>query len=654
MKKLLFTFLCMGTLCASAQDQFLSEYGKVPVADLEMTTCDFEKDANAMVLFDKGDIFFDDRFAMIFRRHKRIKILNDKARDEADIRLEFHSLNHYEQISDVQAQTINLVDGKPVITKLDRKSIFYQPVDKYTTAVIFTFPNVKPGSVIEYKFRRTTQSFANVPEWFFQGNLPVRYSEFKTAIPEYFDYRTSARIYTAVVKNTSNQQSKYLGAASDGIGFTVYEKTLGMSNVVALHDEPYMSSRHDNLQSISHQLVAIKPINDIMKTGADTWAKVGGLLADDEDFGLQIRKKLKGEEVILEKAKALKTNDEKIAYIFHEVRDGMKWDSRDRWYTMDGTQRAWEKKSGNSTEINLVLVHLLKSAGVKVYPMVVSTRENGRVNVAYANVNQFNRAVAFIPVDSTKNYVLDATNKYQPYNQVPYNLLNSMGLYIDKQEKTYDWFEIREPKSSRHTVFLDAEITPAGNLSGKAILSSTGFYKNDFVERFKSGTEDKYKTYLTDKDNHLKIKAIKLENAEVDSLPLAQNIEFDMEPNGSDGDYIYLVPNAFSTLRTNPFLNQNRMTDVDLGYLQNYNIYGVFKVPAGYKADALPKNINMVMPDKSISFRRMVVEDAGSISIRYIIDYKKAIFYRQDYPAFHEFFKQMQDMLNEQIVLKKS
>jgi hypothetical protein len=77
-------------------------------------------------------------------------------------------------------------------------------------------------------------------------------------------------------------------------------------------------------------------------------------------------------------------------------------------------------------------------------------------------------------------------------------------------------------------------------------------------------------------------------------------------------------------------------------------------MPAGYKTDALPKSISMTMPDNSIIFRRMIAEQDGTIAVRYTITYKKSIYFKEDYADFHEFFKKMYEMLNEQIVLKKS
>src|SRR5471030_693859 len=121
--------LCLlGTcaLSANAQTQpaaqpATQEYGKISKEDLELKSCDFEKDANAEVLFDKANIYYDQDFNIIMERHKRIKIFNDNGKDKANIRLVYYSIDRLESISGLQAETINLVDGKPEITKIDKK-----------------------------------------------------------------------------------------------------------------------------------------------------------------------------------------------------------------------------------------------------------------------------------------------------------------------------------------------------------------------------------------------------------------------------------------------------------------------------------------------------------------------------------------------------
>ena len=427
-----------------------------------------------------------------------------------------------------------------------------------------------------------------------------------------------------------------------------------MANIHSLPDEPYMSSDVDNLQCILFQLTAIRPTGSFHHEFPDTWAKVGGALADDEDFGKQLKRKLNNEEEIINKAKTFKSADEKIAYIFGEVKNRIKWNDIDRWYTNDGTRSAWDKKTGNSAEVNLILYHLLKQSGVDAYPMIVSTRPHGKVNPAYPFLYQFNRAVVYVPVDSVTHYIIDATNKYNTYDVIPANLLNSYGLYIDKDKERYDMVFLAVKKPTLKLVSLDAEITPDGKMKGAAIINNYSYNRMSDLKNYQTDGEKKFIDNLKENDNALSIASLKMENMETDSLPLIEHVDFKLDLTGSDGNYIYFKPNLFSSFKNNPFLSENRFSDIDFGFINNLSITGSFKVPAGYKADALPKSVTMITPDKGITFRRIVLEQDGAILIRYAINYGKTIYFKQDYAYLHEFYKKMYEMMNEQIVLKKS
>src|ERR1700712_3932589 len=70
-------------------------FGKIDIADLEMKACDFEKDANAEVLFDKGNVYFGaDLMSITNEIHRRIKIFNDHGKSQADIHIKYYSGNH--------------------------------------------------------------------------------------------------------------------------------------------------------------------------------------------------------------------------------------------------------------------------------------------------------------------------------------------------------------------------------------------------------------------------------------------------------------------------------------------------------------------------------------------------------------------------------
>jgi hypothetical protein len=647
--------LCLSISLANAQTKPLTQpFGKVDVTDLESKTCDFEKDANAEILFDKAEIYYDANLDLGMERHKRIKIYNTKGKDNANIRIEYYSGNHVEYITGLQAQTINMVNGKPEITKLDKKQVFTERVDKMRSALVFSMPNVKEGSIIEYKYIWNTNSLSNFPDWYFQDKLPTRYSELTTSIPDFLYFKQKANIVQPLVVNTRKDEGRSMGAGTNMVPYTLERNTRGMENVPSLTDEPYMTATSDNLQSIIYQLTSIRPTIGIIKSFSDTWAKVGGILADDEDFGLQLKRKLTGEEAIIVKAKGLATDDQKIQYLFGEVKNTMKWDGVDRWYTNDGTVKAWEKKTGNSAEVNLILYHLLKQAGVKAYPMVVSTRDHGKVVPYYTFLYQFNRAVVYVPIDSTRNYVLDATSKYNIYNELPDNLLNSDALYIDKEKKQYDMVYLERKDPIRQIVIVRGEVKPDGKMDGTAQISSFGYNRIHTLSRYKTDGEQKYTDYLRENNNNLKVTSLKFDNMEIDTLPLTQNINFNLDLTSSDDNYIYFVPNIFSSLRTNPFLSENRRTDIEFGYRNSYSIMGTYILPANYKIDALPKSATMTMPDGSITFKRYVAAENGTLMVRYVIDHKTTLYSKDSYPDFREFYKKMYEMLNEQVVLKKS
>jgi len=633
--------LCAFVFTANAQTTpAIQPFGKIDKSDLEMTKCDFEADANAEVLFDKGTVFFTDA-EIVLERHVRIKIFNDNGKTAADVHIPYWGGGHFEWIEKLQAQTINQNNGNVEIVKVDKKQIFDKRIDRDRSEMVLTFPDVKPGSVIEYKYSILSQSAGDFPDWYFQSELPTRYSEIEAKVPDALHY-----------KNLVKVTQPYAVNSRDGNGQI---SKIALANIPSINAEPYMSSVKDNFQCILTQLLSITPgAGSFGQNFSESWQKIGENEADFDDFGAQFRKKLTGEEDILNHVKSLKTDDEKIAYIFNQVKNTMKWNDLYLRYTDDGTAKAWDKKIGNSTEINLMVYHLLMRAGIKAYPILMSTRKNGKVNPAYPTRYQFNTTATYVPIDSATYYVLDATNKYNMYNVIPHNLLNSFGLTIDKENRKYDITFIQNTAPVRDVVLINADIKPDGKMDGMAQISSFSYNRIDNVESYKTDGEKKFIENLKEGNNDLKISSVKFDNMDVDSLPLTQNINFNLDLTGSDENYIYFKPNLFISMGANPFLSEKRTTDIDFGYNNNYIISGNYKLPAGYKTDALPKSARMDMSDQSIGFKRLVVEQEGVITVRYTISFKKSIMFKENYEEIHEFFKKMYEMLNEQIILKKA
>ncbi len=645
-KPFIVALCCAFTFVARAQSPALPVqetqlFGKIDKADLEMKACAFEPDANAEVLFDKADMWYGD--GVVIDRHKRVKIFNQNGVYEANVRIEYFSIYTSEYIDDIEAETINVTDGKIEITKLDKKQIYTEHVDILRSAIIFSLPNVKAGSVVEFKYRLHTP-FVNVPDWEFQSNIPERYNELTTAIPDILSYKVELR--------TNQPFFKDIASSAPGSSFNYDKHVRAMVNVKSFVDEPFMSSRADNVQSIHFQITAVTGNNNV-SSFFNSWNKVGKFLINNRYFGYELNTHLSGQKELLDRAKLLKDNDQKISLIFNEVKNKLKWNNINTWYTNDGVSKAWDLKTGNSTEINIILYNLLKSAGIDASPFMVSTHKHGKINPAYPGVGKFDRAVVYATGSNGANYILDASDKYNLYNDTPADLLNSFGLLIDNEHQAFKTIFIDNPNTVNERVFINAGIKPDGTMEGVAQKSSFGYFKKNAVERYDKEGVEKYKTYLKGGNSGLNITDLKMGNMDVDSLPLTQEISFKTELNGQDGDYIYLNPDVFSPFRKNPLVSGTRLTDIDFSYNRSFFATAIYQLPAGFKIDAIPKNTVMTMPDNSISFSRLIAEQDGLISVRYSVNYNRSIFLKEDYNQLKEFYTKMYEMLNEQIVLKK-
>ena len=133
-----------------AQD--FAGYGSVTPEELALTECAFDKDANAIVLLDESVSDHDEDYHLINYRHVRIKILKEKGFDEANITLHFWRKDDFEFIDNLEAMVTNTnAAGEIVTEKLTKKSFYTKNINEHTGAVTFTFPNIKVGSIIEYK-----------------------------------------------------------------------------------------------------------------------------------------------------------------------------------------------------------------------------------------------------------------------------------------------------------------------------------------------------------------------------------------------------------------------------------------------------------------------------------------------------------------------
>ncbi|MEO5647232.1 MAG: hypothetical protein ABIQ56_02655, partial [Chitinophagaceae bacterium] len=539
-------------------------------------------------------------------------------------------------------------DGNIVISKLGKDAIYTQKVNNRISTVSFTLPEVKAGCVIEYKYVNILESFTRLDDWYFQDDIPTRYSLYKVEIPQYFNFTKMVLAYQKVEQKSEASQDRIY--TSDGVlKYNTVIATYSMENIPALKNEPFMSSAKDYQQRVQFQLSQIDYGNGNIVDYRTTWPKLAKELLEDEDFGVQLRKNIPRTKDLDLKLAGVEDSYTKMCIIHNYVRANMTWNGSQNIFTNDGVKSAWDKKNGTNAEINMILINLLRDANVPVQAMLVSTRDHGATNPIYPFLEQFNGVLAYVKING-KTYVLNAADKYNPVKLIPYNVLNTDGYVLDNDGGRWISLENKDHRW-KNLVIISAQIDAEGIMKGEATISSYDYSRNPrtkhFIEENKS-----FGDYFTADDVAMKVDEIKVTNVEADSMPLEQNVKFSSKLNSS-GDYRYFNLNLFSGLDKNQFIADSRVTDIDFGYNQAYAIYGSIFLPPGYQVDDIPKNISMIMPDTSVVLRRVMQIDDDVLNFRITIDFSKPYYTAQEYPFFKEFNKQLYVKLNEQIVIKK-
>lgn len=282
----------------------IEKYGVIDTADLKMTSCDFEKDANAMILFDRGEMALGVP-EIILERQTRIKIFNDNGKDEANIRIKLNNRFGEERILGIEGETINLDHGKITYTKLQPDQIYRQHTDEQNDEIVFSMPNVKAGSVIEYRYAWARNFSMNFPKWDFQSDIPARYSQLEAFINPMLVFSVYSRTSSAFVQNT---------ASNNGLSHV-----WALANIPSTKAEPFMRSAADAAEKLMFVISGVDMFGQKKETNK-SWADLGKEVAAEKAFYKPYSQDIHDENEITGEAKKLKTDSAKIEFLFNKVK----------------------------------------------------------------------------------------------------------------------------------------------------------------------------------------------------------------------------------------------------------------------------------------------------------------------------------------------
>jgi hypothetical protein len=647
------------------------KFGNATMEDLQMTVYPSDSAASAVVLCDYGvsQITYSQNqgFRLEFDRITRVKILKKEGLEYANFEIPlYHTNTGKEKASSIKGITYNLQNGKITETKLGSSNIFEEETTSNWDRVKIAFPNVKEGSVIDLTYTVTSDFFFNFQDWEFQSTIPVKWSEYRAYIPEYFHYRQYLQGYVPVTVNdlkkvpnsimltyterTDNGYVTKSNSQTEKIDFEESRYQWAIANVPAFKDEPFMTSRKDFISKMNFELELIKMPNQPIKPMMGSWDQINKEFYDSYSQEIKGNNFLKNN--VEEITKGLATPEEKIAAVCNYVKRNVQYEgSYSSKYTTKSLKKVLEEKKGNATEINLLVASMLEKAEIPVSAVLLSTRDHGLIREGTPASTQFNYVIAAALIGD-KIFLLDATEKLLPSNLIPERCLNGKGLLVN--ESAVRWINLETKLKSKSTTTAELTLQNESQLVGKLRRDFAGYAALSKRKGFfNKGEEDYLKDFIA---SHLwERQKSEFKNTEDLGNPFSETHELLINENvTAAGDVVYIEPFVIDRLKTNPFVSEQRQYPVDFGSPSEQTFMYKLTVPENYKIEEIPTSKILALPENAAKYLYNVSVNGNVVSITSILSINKAMYVQDEYPNLREFYNQVVAKQSEQIVLKKN
>ena len=656
-KRLLLPFLLLFCVTSQAQTNGFQFGITTNKSQLEMKVYEKDTTANAVVLQEFGESRIDDEndFNLLHDYHVKIKILNSKGFDQANISVPLYKQNgKTEKVYKIEASTFNLVNGKIEESKFDSRKTFTENKSKYLDVLKFTLPNIREGSVIEVRYTLESPFIFNFKTWEFQSDIPKIHSEYWAKIPGNYHYNMTLRGPHKLTRQDSDIiKDCFIPGGGNKADCAIYK--YAMENIPAFVEEDYMTAKSNFLAAVFFELKEVHHFDGRKVKITKDWKDVDLELRTDAKFGAQLRK---GKDVFrahLPTLLAAETDSLKKAQkIFDFIKGWYKWNDTYGKYSEFGIKKAFESKTGNVGDINLSLIAALNMAGFKAEPVILSTRENGLPIDIHPVISDFNYVVAKVNIDA-KSYLLDATDPFVSFGMVPVRCLNGKGRVIPDKGLSY-WLDIKPTEKQKQITYMDLSLQKDGSFKGKVINSSAGYEALQERKRISSyNNHEEYIESLDEKWN--KIKIVKYDIGNLETLDKALSQSFEVEIEGFENlnkNKLFLNPFFLENWDKNPFTSKERFYPVDLGAPIETILTMNLEYPTDFELASLPAAVTLALPNGGGRFLFSVQQISNNkLVLNSSIALNKAIYSPEEYQYLKELFSRIVQSYKTNLVFNK-
>lgn len=636
------------------------KFGDIDIESLKNNICPIDSNAHVYTVFEYGEVYFDwqtysgSGVSLIKKKHFRMKFNDSKGLDYGDIEIPLIiTSSSKEKVVALKAQTYNMDGDKIVVSKLKKEDILTENTHENITIKKFAMPNVRKGAIIEVSYTIKSDFVFGLTPWLFQKEIPVLHSEYHVYIPEFFHYNQNLLGYFPVETTHEMQNNRItllLRGENASINYATNIYHYKAKNILPFLETSFLHTPKNYLSRVEYELAYTDFPGSSVRHYSTTWEKVSKKLNDSKRFG----KAITNAPHIAISALLLKsdsTNNENndlqlLNSAFKHIQNKIEWNGRTSIYTRKSLATAYLKEEGNSADINLNLVALLRQLGFKAFPVALSTQRNGYIPITHPSLQSLNHVIALARIDG-KNYLMDASDSLSEINTLPKRCLNDQGRVIYPHGG--DWVNLMNldsfQESSQFNISINTDLSVKGTVSQK--LKGHARY----IARRIAGKDREWEKYI--KKNHPESE---ISDLEVSNKGTSTSLKYSFLTENSGEqihDMLLISPVKNAIIEENPFKLEERKYPIEFDYPYKLRQIYIIDLPEGYQVEEIPKPIVMVLPNKAGRFIYHIQQNANNVNITLSFSVNKEQFLPEEYGSLKQFYQTIIDKQNELIVLKK-
>ncbi len=394
--------------------------------------------------------------------YARIKVFTEKGKEAATVEIPYWGDMY--SIGGISGRTIH-ADGTVISLNVKPEDLTIRKTKRgRVNRKVFNMPSVEVGSVLEFTFqvRDNLQFYWHLsPDWEVQTQYPIRKAHFLFTPADVFNLVWWPKLpQGATVKNDA--AGRYYLDVTD-IPAVPNEEWMPPSDSLLYRVHFYYRRETDPLD-----------VDDYWKAEAKLWSKDIDKFADpNKTIRDAVTGLIASSDSDLVKAQKL--------YVAVEALDNTdysrhKTESERRELKLKEASRAedvWTQKSGNSNQIALLYLAMLRAAGLTAYAMQVVSRDNGTFDPSYMTTQQLDDDVVILSTGG-KETVLDPGEKMCPFATLSWKHSGAEGLRqsADGAGRADTPAQVFAANTIKRTGELTVD--PQGSVSGTLQIMMTG------------------------------------------------------------------------------------------------------------------------------------------------------------------------------------